>query len=47
MKSCKKKKVTRKQIEATINLYKYLYENDRQNIPEDKFNTIHPDEVGE
>ena len=32
----KAKRPTRKQIEATLNLYKYLYETNRKNIPETK-----------
>ena len=34
--SYKKKKATKKQIEATINLYKYMYENDRKSVRHDK-----------
>ena len=40
MKSYKRKKATKKQIEATINLYKYIYENNRKNIRENKFDTF-------
>ena len=48
MKSYKKsKRHTRKSIEATLNLYKYLYEQHRENIQEDKLETILPNETGE